>query len=148
MHRRKLFLSLFVGLLACLPVLANSSAVSSAANAPLSTERALHATHSIILNAFTAKAKPGAKAKLNWETGNETVVLHFFVWRATKKNGTYKKLNTAPIPAKNPGGISGETYAYTDKKLTAGKNYFYKLEVVRSDSASEWSPTVKITAKP
>jgi hypothetical protein len=104
--------------------------------------------HAAVLTAFSAKAKPGAKVKLKWETGTETTVLGFNVWRATKQNGKFKKLNANPIDAKNAGGITGETYAYTDKTVQAGKNYFYKVEVVKVPPPNEWSEVKKVTAKP
>jgi len=67
------------------------------------------------------------------------------VYRATNKNGIYKRLNKKLIAAKHPGEIRGANYSRTHKRVKAGKTYFYKLELVRANGASEWSEVRRVT---
>lgn len=59
------------------------------------------------------------------------------VWRATAKNGTYKKVKTTT------------SLSYTDTRATAGKTYYYKVVAVHSNTAanSAYSAVKNIKAK-
>ena len=72
-------------------------------------------------------AKSG-KVQLQWKKvdGAEKYV----VYRATSKNGTYKKMMT----------LEGTKYTNTSAK--AGKYYYYKVKAVAGDKASEFSKVV------
>mgnify|MGYP000120732405 FL=1 len=149
MQNRKIhFRFLSVGCLAVLLLGSMVSAAFGAASGMTPRETVTLDARSVILNTFSVRAKPRGKAKVNWETGSEIVVVGFHVWRANKKNGKYTQVNAELIDAENPGGISGWSYTFTDKKLIAGKTYFYKLQVVKVSSPNEWSEIVRITAKP
>jgi hypothetical protein len=97
------------------------------------------------LAAFTARVNAQQHVVVKWRTDNEMNLVGFNVYRATKKNGTYKRLNKALIAAKHPGEILGANYSRTNKKVNAGKTYFYKLELVRANGASEWSAVRRVT---
>ena len=97
------------------------------------------------LAAFTARVNAQQHVVVKWRTSNEMNLVGFNVYRATKKNGTYKRLNKALIAAKHPGEILGANYSRTNKKVNAGKTYFYKLEMVRANGASEWSAVRRVT---
>jgi len=100
------------------------------------------------LTNFSAKAKTNKSGKqvvlLKWETGNESNVVGFNLYRATKKNGTYKQLNKELLPAKHPGELGGARYKRTNNKTQAGETYFYKIEIVLANGAREWSDVIKI----
>ncbi|OQY79932.1 MAG: hypothetical protein B6D41_21830 [Chloroflexi bacterium UTCFX4] len=104
-------------------------------------------TSATLIN-FSAKAKTNKSGKqvvlLKWETGNESNVVGFNLYRATKKNGTYKQLNKELLPAKHPGELGGARYKRTNNKTQAGETYFYKLEIVLANGAREWSDVIKI----
>ncbi len=103
---------------------------------------------SATLTSFSAKAKTKKSGKqivlLKWETGSESNVVGFNLYRAPKKNGTYKPLNKELLPAKHPGELGGARYKRGNNKTQAGETYFYKLEIVLADGTSEWSDMIKI----
>jgi hypothetical protein len=102
----------------------------------------------VTLTNFSAKAKTNKSGKqvvlLKWETGNESNVVGFNLYRATKKNGTYEQLNKELLPAKHPGELGGARYKRTNNKTQAGETYFYKLEIVLANGTREWSDVIKI----
>ena len=97
---------------------------------------------SVIKSAACDYARPVAKLekksaleiKLSWN--NETKATGFIVYRSTSENGTYKKLKTLT------------STAYTDKTVSAGKTYYYKVvatgKVEAANSAE--STVVKVKA--
>jgi len=100
---------------------------------------------SAVLISFKAKLTPKNKVKLTWETGTETTLLGFNVYRQTVGAKKWIKVNLSQINAQNPGGITGAKYVYSDKTAKPGKTYRYKLEVLYTDGSSEWSETRKVT---
>ncbi len=117
------------------------------------------------LTKFGAKGKTGKTGKqvikVKWETGSELNVVGFKVWRKTGTTKAAKdaktakgesakgwqQLNAELIVAQHPGEIVGDKYTYTDKKVKAGKTYFYKLEIVMADGTSEWSDVEEVKVK-
>lgn len=97
------------------------------------------------LNTFRAKLTPKDKVKAKWSTGSELNILEFNLYRQTAGSKKWVKVNTAPIPATNPGKVFGADYTFTDKNVQAGTAYRYKLEVVGTTEPSQWSDIVKIT---
>lgn len=71
--------------------------------------------------------------KLKWET--IPGVKNYVLYRASSKKGTYKKVSTIKETAKS----------YTDKKLKAGKKYYYKLKAVGGDKTIK-SVTSKVAS--
>lgn len=67
--------------------------------------------------------------KITWKKVNNTTT--YYVYRATSKNGKYKRIGTA------------KENSYTDKKLSTGKTYYYK---VKSGYKKVYSPVSKITS--
>ncbi len=70
---------------------------------------------------ITVKSNGIHSVKISWKTvprGNE-----YQVYRATSKNGTYKKIKSFK-----------KTMTYIDKNLKSGKRYYYKIKVVSADS--------------
>lgn len=96
------------------------------------------------LVSFSGKDAGKGKVRLEWETGTELTVVGFNVFRATKKDGVYTKLNKQLVDAQELGMVNGANYRYDDKKVKTGKSYWYKLEVVKGSGESEWSEVVKV----
>ena len=86
---------------------------------------------------LTATPRSTSSIDLKWK---DTGATGYYIYRATKKNGTYKKIDTVL------------TNSYTDKGLTKGKTYYYKVEgytnagggVVKSDKSA--AASVKVSA--
>ena len=72
------------------------------------------------VNKLKVKALKGKKAKITWAANKN--VDGYILMRATKKNGTYKKIATIK---------NCKTVKYTDKKLLKGKTYFYKIQTFK-----------------
>lgn len=68
--------------------------------------------------------------KLTWKSTADS----FNIYRATSKSGTYKKIGTS------------ESAGYTDKDLTKGKTYYYKVTAVSGGKESEFSKIVSAKA--
>ena len=58
----------------------------------------------------------------------------YYIYRSTSKSGTYSKIATIS---------SGSTLTYTDKSLTAGKNYYYKIQYYTNSGVSNDSSVLK-----
>ena len=61
------------------------------------------------------------QAKITWKKAS--YAKKYYIYRATSKNGTYKKIGTST------------TTTYVDKKLTKGKTYYYKVVAVTTNDA-------------
>ena len=69
----------------------------------------------------TAKLSSG-KVKLTW--GKISGATEYKVYRATSKDGTYKLVKTTT------------SASYTDKNVTSGKTYYYKVKAIHKTSAA------------
>lgn len=68
-----------------------------------------------------AVGKNGSSIKVTWNADKQFD--GYIIYRATSKNGTYKEIKRCDY---------GKTASYTDKKVTYGKNYYYKVKGVKS----------------
>ncbi len=71
-----------------------------------------------------ASAKSPTSISLSWKSTNAD---SYNIYRSTSKDGTYKKIGTS------------EKAAYTDKTVTKGKTYYYKVTAVDISGESEFS---------
>lgn len=76
------------------------------------------------------KAAKGKKAKISWK--KVTGAHEYRVYRATKKNGTYKRIATVKA--------SDNKTSFVNKKRKAGKKYYYKVRVVAKSYAYTSGP--------
>ncbi len=95
---------------------------------------------------LTAQAKLHKKGGVvvKWTTGSEFNIIGFNIHRSTKRNGNYRLLNKELKQAKSTGEPNGNRYNFRNKKVKAGKTYFYKIEIVKADGTSEWSEPIKV----
>lgn len=100
---------------------------------------------SLTLVRFSIYAVKQHRARVVWETASEQRVAGFTIWRAGKRDGKYRRVNST-LP-QTPGAIGGASYKWQDKKVKAGKIYFYKLQVLCTDGTTETSKTKKIKIK-
>lgn len=73
------------------------------------------------VSSVKAKACSGRKVRLTWKRTGSTA--GYEIYRATKKNGTYKKIKTI---------TKAKTVSYTDKSLKKGRTYYYKIKAYRT----------------
>ena len=81
------------------------------------------------------KATAGSRnAKLTWKKAKGTKVV---VYRSTKKNSGYKKVATSRKGASS----------LVNKKLKAGKTYYYKIATVKGKTVSAMSKAKRVKIK-
>lgn len=80
------------------------------------------------------KGASGTSVRVSWNASEE--LNGYIVYRASSRNGTYKKVWTT---------YSGTRNYYVDKKLTYGKNYYYKVKGVKD---IDWSEKYTKLSKP
>jgi hypothetical protein len=91
-------------------------------------------------------AVAGTGVEVTWETAQETANQGFHLWRGTSPSGPDVRLNAAIIPAQNPGGTLGASYAFQDTyQLVPGTTYFYWLEDVDLGGAVTRHEPVSVT---
>lgn len=82
----------------------------------------------------TATSKTYKKAKLTWKKTKGAT--QYYIYRSTKKNSGYVKVG------------STKKTSYTDKKLTTGETYYYKIYGVANGSKGKASAVALIKIKP
>ncbi len=76
------------------------------------------------------QASDGTGAKLTWK--KLSGASGYEIYRSTKKSGKYEKIKTV---------TGGKTTSYTDKKVTMGKTYYYKVRAYKKSGKTKlYSP--------
>lgn len=83
---------------------------------------------------LTVKATGSTSAKLSWKA--QSGVTGYEVYRSTSKSKGYKKAATV------------KSASYTDKKLKAGKTYYYKVRAVSSEKKGSFSSVKSVKTVP
>lgn len=92
----------------------------------------------VAMAGFSATAQPAVpSALLEWQTINEMSVLGFNLYRADTPGGARQQINQTLIPAKQPGQLWGDSYAYEDTTVTLGNRYYYWVEAVKQSGPAE-----------
>ncbi|MBI5376411.1 MAG: hypothetical protein HZA77_13340 [Candidatus Schekmanbacteria bacterium] len=101
----------------------------------------------IELSSFEVSQK-NKKVIIKWQTGTEIDNLGFNILRSESEDGEYQKINKNLIKAKGT-STKGASYQFKDKKVKAGKTYWYKLEDIDSNTVPTQHDAVKVkvTAK-
>ncbi len=139
-------LAALVMLVALMLVLAHASAATSLAAPAQPAHPTIAGQESLGLADFGLKLTKKHTVLLNWNTGTEMQILGFNLWKQVGK-GEWKLMNAEMIAAKNPGELIGNAYAFTDKKVTVGKKYSYKLEVVSVEGYSAFTDPIQVKVK-
>jgi hypothetical protein len=78
------------------------------------------------------------RVRLTWQTETESNAFGFYIHRADSPDGAMRKLNPqSPVHAAGTTTIP-QRYRYYDLDVDAGKIYYYKLEQVDLDGASQF----------
>lgn len=98
----------------------------------------------IELVSFTAEVGADGTVTQTWETATEVDSAGFNLYRSRRKNGVYKKINNALIPAKGD-VVSGASYRFVDKPCKG--TFYYKLEEVDSNGISTMHGPEKVRVR-
>src|SRR5690606_12439749 len=77
-----------------------------------------------------------APIRIEWETETEINTAGFNIYRSEAEDGEYVRLNETLIPSTGS-AVSGAGYVFTDRNITPGKTYYYRLEDVELDNSRE-----------
>ena len=105
---------------------------------------------SVTISSFEAQGQVG-QIVVTWTTANESNNVGFNLWRDTSENFVRPTLlnDQQLIPSQCLGCIAGTDYVYIDTDVTAGQLYFYKLESVDVNGATEtFNPVSAIASSP
>lgn len=105
---------------------------------------------SVTISSFEAQGQIG-QIIIRWTTASEVDNVGFNLWRDTSENFVRPTLlnDQQLIPSQCLGCIVGTDYVYTDTDVTAGQLYFYKLESVDVNGATEtFNPVSAIASSP
>ncbi len=84
------------------------------------------------------RASPGCRRiTITWDIESESDIQGYNLYRTDTQNGTYQKINDSLILEKT----------CTDRRLTNGKRYYYKLETVNADGTSGMYGIVSATPR-
>ena len=83
----------------------------------------------------TAESTSATSVKLKWKKNK--AAKKFTIYRSTKKNKGFKAVKT----------VKKSTLTYTDKKLTCGKTYYYKVKAINGKK-SKTSKVKKVKVVP
>ncbi len=98
----------------------------------------------VTLVRFEVKSSTTTVITLEWETATEYNHLGYFVLRSLTESGTY--VRDPNFIAAEGSAVSGSIYDYSDHNVSAGQTYFYKLEAIDNNSASEFFGPLIVTA--
>jgi hypothetical protein len=137
---RVLSTCLVLGLMFWLALLAAPSTFA-AARAPESPQ----ITHqeSLGLATFTVKVTKSKTVLVRWETGSESQILGFNVWKRVGKH-EWQQLNPNTIVAKSTGEVFGNKYSMRDTNVRSGKRYSYQLEVISIYGYSAFTDPIQV----
>lgn len=99
----------------------------------------------IELSSFTTTVEDG-EVILNWETESETNNVGFNIYRSTKKNTGYEKINEDLIPAVGSETV-GAAYEFVDTNIAKRKVFYYMLEDIDVEGNSIMHGPVKSIPK-
>lgn len=77
---------------------------------------------------------------LTWTTENTLDILGFHVYRADSEEGEYARITDRPIPATDD-PFANSDYEFVDESAENGTRYYYKLETIYRDGATELMDT-------
>lgn len=91
-------------------------------------------TKAVKVTGLNVKAKGSTSAKLSWKS--QPGITSYEVYRSTSKDKGYKKAATV------------KSASYTDKKLKAGKTYYYKVRSVSTKGKGSFSSVKSVKTVP
>ncbi|HEX8681846.1 MAG TPA: hypothetical protein VF707_05995 [Ardenticatenaceae bacterium] len=74
---------------------------------------------------------------LRWETVSEQGNAGFHLWRGASSNAPEVTLTEALIPSEAQGSSEGFSYSWVDRDMQVGTTYYYWLEAVGTDGATQ-----------
>ena len=86
------------------------------------------------------------KVQIKWSTATEIDNAGFNIYKASKEDSEYIKINTSLIPAAGS-STQGASYEFADSNVQNRKTYYYKLEDIDLNGTSTMRGPVKATPR-
>jgi len=82
---------------------------------------------------------------VEWSTATELDTAGFNLYRSSSADGPFVQVNEQLVPS-SPDPLTGGDYAFTDTGVDPGRTYFYELEEVEYNGATQRFPPIQVTA--
>ncbi len=82
---------------------------------------------------------------VEWSTATELDTAGFNLYRAESPDGPFDQANVTLIPS-SPDPLTGGEYAFTDTSVAPGITYFYQLEEVEYNGATQRFDPIQVDA--
>ena len=82
---------------------------------------------------------------VEWSTATELDTAGFNLYRGTSPDGPFVQVNQQLLPS-SPDPLTGGDYAFADTDVDPGRSYFYELEEVEYNGATQRFPPIQVTA--
>jgi len=82
---------------------------------------------------------------VEWSTASELDTVGFNLYRGETESGPFQRVNSNLIPT-SLDTLTGGGYSFRDKTVTAGRVYYYMLEDVASNGASNRHGPIEVRA--
>ena len=96
----------------------------------------------VFLSVFTATATPEGVC-LSWRTESEVDHVGWNIYRSTKRDGEYHRINDRLIEGAGNSGMPHD-YDFLDKETEEGVPYFYYLEDIDISGGKNWSEVIHL----
>jgi hypothetical protein len=103
-------------------------------------------SYPLVLSALSTESWPG-QVTVSWDTSSEEDILGFWVERAMRPAGPWRRVSQAPVPAQSGLG-SAASYSLVDATLRTGLAYHYRVRAVTASGLSVVTPAVVAQALP
>lgn len=82
---------------------------------------------------------------VEWSTATELDTAGFNLYRSASGDGPFAQVNQQLVPS-SPDPLTGGDYAFVDPDVEPGRTYFYELEEVEYNGATQRFPPIQVTA--
>ena len=72
----------------------------------------------------------GPRATLTWKSKDDKGLYGYLVYRATKREGPYRRVGREIVHVVPPDDEGLSNYAFVDRDVVAGRTYFYYLDTL------------------
>ncbi len=96
-----------------------------------------------VITGWQSYANP--QVVVEWSTATELDTAGFNLYRSTSADGPFVQVNEQLVPS-SPDPLTGGDYAFADPDVDPGRTYFYELEEVEYNGATQRFPPIQVTA--
>jgi len=103
-------------------------------------------SYPLVLSGLSTESWPG-QITVSWDTSSEEEIVGYWVERAMRPAGPWRRISPAPVPAQSGFGAPA-SYSIVDTALRTGVAYHYRVRAVTASGLSIVTPGVVAQALP